>query len=171
MSSLVQTRDSYIRVTWMSHVTHLSEHFHTHEWMIFHIWTGISFHTHQWVVSQVWMSQVTNVISSRTWSKSAGGLMHALRMQIHINICMILLIHTQDTGWRILIAYLKLQVIFRQRATNSRALLRKMTYEDKASYESTPPCRSVWSTGVLSMCELSTRVLIYSRSSKYIYIF
>jgi len=45
----------------------------------------------------------------------------------HSFICMILLIHTQDTGWRRLIAYLKLQVIFRRRATNSRALLRKMT--------------------------------------------
>jgi len=28
----------------------------------------------------------------------------------------------------------------RQRATNYRALLRKMTYEDKASYDSSPSC-------------------------------
>jgi len=35
---------------------------------------------------------------------------------------------------------LKLQVIFRERATNYRALLRKMTYKDKASYEPSPPC-------------------------------
>jgi len=33
-----------------------------------------------------------------------------------------------------------LQVIFRKRATNSRALLREMSYKDKASYDSTPPC-------------------------------
>ena len=33
-----------------------------------------------------------------------------------------------------------MQVMFRNRATNYRALLRKMTYEDKASYDSTPPC-------------------------------
>ena len=32
----------------------------------------------------------------------------------------------------------KLQVIFRKRATNYRALLRQITYEDKASYDSTP---------------------------------
>jgi len=44
------------------------------------------------------------------------------------------------TGWRRLIGCLKLQVIFRKRATNYRALLRKMTYKDKASYDSTPPC-------------------------------
>ena len=31
-------------------------------------------------------------------------------------------------------------ITFRKRATNYRALLRKMTYKDKASYESSPPC-------------------------------
>jgi len=46
------------------------------------------------------------------------------------------------TGWRRLIDCLKLQVIFRKRATNYMALLQKMTYEDKASYDSTPPCTS-----------------------------
>ena len=35
------------------------------------------------------------------------------------------------TGWRRLIGCLKLQVIFRKKATNYRALLRKMTYEDR----------------------------------------
>ena len=34
----------------------------------------------------------------------------------------------------------ELQVVFRKRATNHRALLRKMTYEDKAHYASPPPC-------------------------------
>ena len=43
-------------------------------------------------------------------------------------------------GWRRPIGCLKLQVIFRKRATNYRALLRKMTYKDKASYDSSPPC-------------------------------
>jgi len=37
------------------------------------------------------------------------------------------------TGWRRLINIFKLQVIFRARATNCRALLRKMTYTDKPS--------------------------------------
>ena len=45
-------------------------------------------------------------------------------------------------GWRRLIGCLKLQVIFGKRATNYRALLRKMTYEDKAFYDPTPPCSS-----------------------------
>jgi len=44
------------------------------------------------------------------------------------------------TGWRRLIGCLKLQVIFRKRATSYRALLLKMTCKDKASYGSSPPC-------------------------------
>jgi len=44
------------------------------------------------------------------------------------------------TGWQRLTRCLKLQVILHKRATNYRALLQKMTYEDKASYDSTPPC-------------------------------
>jgi len=39
-----------------------------------------------------------------------------------------------STGWQRLIGCLKLQVIFRKRATNYSALLWKMTYEDKAPY-------------------------------------
>jgi len=45
-----------------------------------------------------------------------------------------------DTGWQRLIGCLKLLVIFRKRTTNYRALLRKMTYKDKASYASSAPC-------------------------------
>jgi len=48
-----------------------------------------------------------------------------------------------STGWRRLIGCLKVQVIFRKLATNYKALLRKMTYKDKASYGSSPPCMCV----------------------------
>ena len=48
-----------------------------------------------------------------------------------------------STEWRRCIGCLKLQISFRKRATNFRALLRRMTYKDKASYVSTLPCRSV----------------------------
>jgi len=44
------------------------------------------------------------------------------------------------TGWRRPIGCLKLQVNFRKRAIQYRALLREMTYKDKASYGSSPPC-------------------------------
>ena len=44
------------------------------------------------------------------------------------------------TGCRRLIGCLELQIIFCKRATNYRVLLRKMTYKDKPSYASLPPC-------------------------------
>ena len=47
-----------------------------------------------------------------------------------------------ETGWRRPIGCLALQVAFRKRATNYRALLRKMTHTDKASDGSSPPCSS-----------------------------
>ena len=43
-------------------------------------------------------------------------------------------------GWRRLIGSPKLQIIFHKRATKYRSLLRKMTYKDKGSYESSPLC-------------------------------
>ena len=45
-----------------------------------------------------------------------------------------------NTGWRRLIGSPKLQIIFHKRATKYRSLLREMTYKDKGSYESSPPC-------------------------------
>ena len=44
------------------------------------------------------------------------------------------------TGWRRLIGSPKLQIIFHKRAIKYRSLVRKMTYKDKGSYESSPPC-------------------------------
>jgi len=48
---------------------------------------------------------------------------------------------TLCTGWRRLIGSPKLQISFHKRATKYRSLLREMTYKDKGSYESSPPCR------------------------------
>ena len=55
------------------------------------------------------------------------------------------------TGWRGLIGCRKLQVILRKRASNYRALLRKMTYGDKASYDSTPPCTTKSATNTVTI--------------------
>ena len=49
-------------------------------------------------------------------------------------------VSTKSTEWRRPIRCLKLRVSFRKSAANNRALLGKMTYEDKASYGSSPPC-------------------------------
>ena len=53
-------------------------------------------------------------------------------------------LYTCDTGWRRLIGSPKLQIIFHKRATKYRALLRKMTYKNKGSYESSPPCNYIY---------------------------
>ena len=55
------------------------------------------------------------------------------------------------TGWRRLKGSPNLQFIFHKRATKYRSLLRKMTYKDKGSYESSPPCK----TNVIDMCDMS----------------
>ena len=52
-------------------------------------------------------------------------------------------IRVLDTWWRRPLGCLKLQVIFRKRATYYRALLRKITYEDEAPYDTTPLCSMV----------------------------
>jgi len=46
-----------------------------------------------------------------------------------------------DTGWGRLIGSPKLQIIFQKKASKYRSLLRKMTYKDKGSDGSSPPCR------------------------------
>ena len=58
------------------------------------------------------------------------------------------------TGWRRLIGSPKLQIISHKRATKFRSLLRNMTYKDKGSYESSPPCISVsvWLCICASVC-------------------
>jgi len=58
----------------------------------------------------------------------------------------------EATGWRRLIGCLKLQVIFRKRATEYRALLWKMTCKDKASYGSSPLCMRCLTSGPLGLC-------------------
>ena len=57
-----------------------------------------------------------------------------------------------DTGRQRHIACFKLQVTFCKRATNYRALLRKMTCEDKASHGSSPPCTYIYSYMFVHMC-------------------
>jgi len=70
----------------------------------------------------------------------------------------IFIFHTQRirTGWRRLIGCLKLQFIFCKRATNYRALLRKMTYKDKQSYASSLPCTcDTCETCPIQVCDMT----------------
>jgi len=64
-------------------------------------------------------------------------------LTVLMSLTLVIWFGTFSTGWRRPIGCLKLQVIFRKIATDYRALLRKMTCKDKASYDSTPLCSPV----------------------------
>ena len=68
-----------------------------------------------------------------------------------------LLFPSSDTGWRRLIGSPKLQIIFHKRAIKYRALVRQMTYQDKGSYESSPPCMYIY----IFSCSLIMCTCIY----------
>jgi len=67
-------------------------------------------------------------------------------LSVYIHMCIYVYI---DTGWRRLIGSRKVQIIFHKRATKYKSLLRKMTYKDKGSYESSPHCTCVVQKGAV----------------------
>jgi len=78
-------------------------------------------------------------------------------------------------GWRRPIGCLTLQVISHKRAINYTALLRKMTYKDKASYGSPPPyiwhiwCEIFFFVKCLRIC-MYTYTEAFSRINVWTYI-
>ena len=62
-------------------------------------------------------------------------------------------VHTP--GWQRSIRCLSLRISFRTSANNYRALLRKITYIDKASYGSLPPCTTkTYIKKIISSCQI-----------------
>ena len=59
-------------------------------------------------------------------------------------------------GWRRLIGSPNLQISFHKRATKYRSLLRKMTYKDKGSYDSSPTCMLYIMYVILRLCCIIT---------------
>jgi len=88
-----------------------------------------------WVMSHVWMTHYMCATSLHLSYFTACVQFNCLcAVCLHKRVCFLC------TGWPRPIGRLKLQVILRKRATIYRALLHKMTYKDKASYGSSPPC-------------------------------
>jgi len=106
--------------------THTHKHTHTHTHTHKHTHT----HTHTHTRTHTYTHTLTHTTSFATVASPF------LSFELHSATPP----SASRTGWRRLVRCLKVQVIFRKRANNYRALLRKMTYEDKASYDSTPPC-------------------------------
>jgi len=95
-----------------------------------------TYKAHRW--KKTTSFQVNQVISSKQNSSAKEtDLSFNSKMNRLSNL---FLKRDSDTGWRKLIGSPKLQIIFHKRATKYRALLRKMTYKDKGSYGSSPPC-------------------------------
>jgi len=94
-----------------------------------------SWHAHERVMLHICMIFATGV--SYMWRVSL----------FHVSI--------RGTGWRRLKGSPKLQIIFHKRAIKYRSLLQKMTYKDKGSCESSPPCAAIYC--FVCVCVLSRR--------------
>jgi len=120
MSHIIRIYDTYMYITYEP----LNESHHTYIWHIYvyHIWAI------KWVISYVYQTHIC--IWAIKWVVSCALISHI----------------TCIAGWRRLIGCLKLQVNFRKTSTNYRVFMRKMTYEDEASYDSTPLCTESYHT-------------------------
>ena len=78
---------------------------------------------------------------------------------VHVNMYTYIYIHVyvRPTWWRRPIGCFKLQVVFCKRATIYRALLREITYTDKASYGSSPPCSGCRHTCSIFFADILTK--------------
>jgi len=119
-----------------------------------------SLQTFQWVLLMNWLCQICEwacslrTCSFRTCSLRTFNwafLMNGLCQTCEWVTTHIWMSHVTHTGWRRLIGSPKLQIIFHKRATKHRSLLRNMTYKDKGSYESSPPCINDSSCSVPSL--------------------
>ena len=126
--------ESVVLFIWLSHVTHMNE----------------SLHTYVRVFSRIWTSHVTQLKikdPSGTWRVCSKPSESFSDITGFTGVC------NGDTEWRRLIGSPKFQIIFHKRATNYRALLRKMTYKDKASYASPQACmRCIYMNLNLTIC-------------------
>ena len=124
-----------MRLIWMGHVTRMNESCHTYEW-------DESCRTYEWVMlhrlllNEIWkhLRVYHMCISSKLPYMNKSSSTYKWVMS-HLWFS-----RATRTGWRRLIGYPKLQIILHKGATKYRSLLRKMTYKDKGSYESSPPC-------------------------------
>ena len=81
---------------------------------------------------------------------------------VYIYICIYIYVYILiHTGWRRPIECLKLQDFPQKRSTNYKALLQKMTCEDKASDGSSPPCITTLASPHLKRYCVVTYIYIY----------
>jgi len=154
-TSVSQTR----KFSWHMRGAHMNGSCLTHKWVMSHTQMSHFSHanesclTHKWVMSHRMSAFQTRKLS---WHMHGALLKHVLRLLLswgeNAHLCCMthsyvwhdsFICVTRLTEWRRPTGCLKLQVIFRQRTTNYRSLLQKMTYKDKASYGSSPSCSNI----------------------------
>jgi len=126
--------NSYLYLIWLVY-----SHMSIHMWIHIYSCVVVYSHLNSYLYIYIWYDSCIHMwvftcqhISTRVYS--------CIHIWIHIYTW-----YDSCTGWRRPIRCLISWITFRKLATNYRALLRKMTYKDKASYESSPPCISlVW---------------------------
>ena len=95
----------------------------------------------------IWILRLC-VLQSTSRMRDLLYVSHFRKQSLEVALFRILLLfesfhfHTgcMRTGWRRLMGSPKLQIVFHNRGTKYRSLLQKMTYTDKGSHESSPPC-------------------------------
>ena len=75
------------------------------------------------------------------------------------------------SGWRRLIGSPKLQIIFHKTANKYRSLLQNMTYKDKGSYESSPPCKNARCTHHAHTCAKKQENTHYIHAREHTFFF
>jgi len=144
----------------ISTYTHIYLHISTYIYMYVHISICIYIYLHTSTYTYIYIQRPADIFNTER-----------VCVYLHISICIYIYLHISTyiyiylpistfrdlypyiyigrsldvgTGWRRLIGSPKLQIIFHKKATKYRSLLRNMTYQDKGSYESSPPCISIY---------------------------
>jgi len=144
----------------MSHGARMKESWRTYEWVMTHTYTTTSHslppRQHLVCPQRLWMSHGTRM--NESWRKYEWVMAHTYTTTSH-------LLQADSSSP-------KLQIIFHKRATKCRSLSRKMTYKDKGSYESSPPCTPrllTWCAGW--QCRLCVQGLMNGSIYVYIYMY
>ena len=109
------------------------------------IWFVYAVYVYIWFMYTIYVCMLFMYTGHCMWHCMCTLYMYTCCIRILYMYVYILYLYTGPyplhvTGWRRLIGSPKLQIIFHKRVTKYRSLLRKMTYKDKGSYESSPPC-------------------------------
>jgi len=145
---LVYTHLSICQYTYLSiYYTYISIYLYMYMSIYLHIWMHIYLSVNQNVLEDTLFHAETRYTRTHTHTHTHTNThthththTPAAKCSNQVPLSTLINRFTHDTGWQRLIGSPKSQIIFHKRATKYRALLRKMTYKDKGSYESSPPC-------------------------------